>query len=310
MDNATESIEVSILCNTYNHQLYISDAIESFLKQNTTFKYEILIYDDASTDDNQKIISSYAEKYPDIIFPYYVEENQWSKGVLTYKEYQYPRVRGKYIAFCEGDDYWTDSHKLQCQFDQLEAHPEIDICTHRVSVVQDGIEQRTWGPKSATCIIPAEEVITGGGGFVATNSIMCRSNVLLENNALNNFIERDYFWQILGSLRGGMLYIDKNMGVYRAFVKNSWTSNIKSNVEKKVQNIEYVLQSYLLLDQYTKGCYSAVINSCILESEFHKALLNNDYAEVMKRKFRKIRKRYSLRWKLAVFYRFIVGKIK
>lgn len=124
---------VSICCLTYNHAAFVAECLEGFLMQQTNFGVEILVHDDASTDGTEEIIRSYAEKYPEKIFPLYEEENQYSKGlnVLMDYEYNYSRARGKYIAYCEGDDYWTDPLKLQKQIDFMESHPEYSVCFHR-----------------------------------------------------------------------------------------------------------------------------------------------------------------------------------
>ena len=124
---------VSICCITYNHAPYIRKCLEGFLIQETTFPIEILIHDDASTDGTDSIIREYAEKYPELVFPLYETENQYSseKCSLIDIKYNYSRARGKYIAYCEGDDYWTDPHKLQKQVDFLETHPDYSVCWHR-----------------------------------------------------------------------------------------------------------------------------------------------------------------------------------
>ena len=122
-----KEIIVSICCATYNHQKYIRDAIEGFLMQKTTFPFEILIHDDASTDGTADIIREYEAKYPDIIKPIYQRENQYSKGIKISQVYQFPRAQGKYIALCEGDDYWIDPHKLQKQVDYLERNPHVSF---------------------------------------------------------------------------------------------------------------------------------------------------------------------------------------
>ena len=106
-----EEIKVSICCITYNHEDYIADAIESFLMQETDFKYEILIHDDASTDKTADIIRSYELKYPEIIKPIYQTVNQYSKNTKILPTFLYPKAKGKYIALCEGDDYWIDPLK-------------------------------------------------------------------------------------------------------------------------------------------------------------------------------------------------------
>ncbi len=109
---------VSICCITYNHEDFIRDAIEGFLMQKTSFPIEIIIHDDASTDNTANIIEEYANKYPDLFVTILQSENQWSKGGGSiYARFVYPRARGKYIALCEGDDYWTDPLKLQKQVD-------------------------------------------------------------------------------------------------------------------------------------------------------------------------------------------------
>ena len=125
-----EEIMVSISCSTYNHEKFIAEAIEGFLMQETNFKYEILIHDDASTDKTAEIIRSYEQKYPFLIKPIYQSINQYSRGIKPGPAYNYSRAKGKYISVCEGDDYWTDPNKLQIQFDCLENNPDVVCCCH------------------------------------------------------------------------------------------------------------------------------------------------------------------------------------
>ena len=116
-------IKISIICNAFNHARYIRDTLDGFVMQKTDFKFEILIHDDASTDETADIIREYEAKYPDLIKPIYQKENQYSKDVWITDVFQLRRSKGKYIALCEGDDYWTDPDKLQKQYDALESHP-------------------------------------------------------------------------------------------------------------------------------------------------------------------------------------------
>lgn len=122
---------VSICCITYNHAPFIRKCIDGFLMQKTSFSFEILIHDDCSTDGTDLIIKEYAEKYPNLIFPLYEEFNQYSLGGSGKMDmYNYRRSRAKYIATCEGDDYWTDPYKLQKQYDFMESHPDYSVCFH------------------------------------------------------------------------------------------------------------------------------------------------------------------------------------
>ncbi|MCM1291723.1 MAG: glycosyltransferase [Bacteroides sp.] len=135
---------VAINCITYNHEKYLRDALEGFVMQKTDFPVVALVHDDASTDGTAAILREYAEKYPDLIFPIYEEENQYSKGEGTVRHVMQAArnaTGAKYIAYCEGDDYWTDPLKLQKQVDYLEAHPDCSLCFHNtVMHWEDGRE--------------------------------------------------------------------------------------------------------------------------------------------------------------------------
>ena len=126
-DNAIGPL-VTIICTTFNHEAFISEALEGFLIQKTTFPFEIIVHDDASTDNTPDIIRDFAEKYPLIIKPILQNENQYSnKEVNIWSDFTFPKAQGKYIALCEGDDYWIDELKLQKQVDFLENNPDYVI---------------------------------------------------------------------------------------------------------------------------------------------------------------------------------------
>lgn len=146
MNQDNKDILVSISCVTYNHAPYIRECLDGFMMQQTNFPFEVLIHDDASTDGTTEIIQEYAEKYPDIIKPLYEEENQWVKGRRGSAVFNFPRAQGKYIALCEGDDYWTDPLKLQKQVDFLESHPDYVMCSHHFNTYnqEDGSFGEDW----------------------------------------------------------------------------------------------------------------------------------------------------------------------
>ncbi len=126
---------LSISCATYNHENFIKDCLDGFVMQKTNFNFEVLIHDDASTDNTANIIREYEQKYPDIIKPIYQTENQYSKGKPISATFNWPRAQSKYIALCEGDDYWTDPNKLQKQVDFLEANPDYMMCFHNAEIL-------------------------------------------------------------------------------------------------------------------------------------------------------------------------------
>ena len=118
---------VSIRCITYNHEHYIAQALEGFLMQKTDFPFEIIVHDDASTEKTADIIREYEKKYPNIVKPIYETENQWSKHDGSLIRIMDAACKGKYIAFCEGDDYWIDKYKLQRQIDYLENNTDYGM---------------------------------------------------------------------------------------------------------------------------------------------------------------------------------------
>lgn len=121
---------VSIRCLVYNHEPFLRQCLDGFVMQQTTFPFEAIVHDDASTDGSAAIIREYAEKYPDIIKPIYETENQYCKhGSLMKIIDDHIHPAAKYIAVCEGDDYWTDHLKLQKQVDFLEGHPDFVLCS-------------------------------------------------------------------------------------------------------------------------------------------------------------------------------------
>ena len=140
---------VSVCCLTYNHVKYVGQCLEGFACQKTNFPFEILIHDDASQDDTQNVILEFAAKYDsEVVKPICQKINQFSQGISPLRQILLPRVKGKYIALCEGDDYWTDPLKLQKQVDFLEAHPEYGMCyTQCVSYRQNTVkfDRTPWG---------------------------------------------------------------------------------------------------------------------------------------------------------------------
>lgn len=248
---------VTVICLAYNHAPYIREALEGFVRQRTDFPFEVLVHDDSSTDGTADVIREYEARYPDIIRPVYQTVNQYSQGVCITRDILFPLVRGKYVALCEGDDYWTDPLKLSKQVAALEAHPEVDICAHRVLKVKGGRSHGHEGPGGRNRVIPAARVIRGGGGFVATCSIMCRREAYLQDTPMRRALFLDYTLQVQGSLRGGMLYLADCMAVYRRGVAGSWTSrHIGRGKTDHYDGFKRMLDA---LDEWTGGRYAGVI---------------------------------------------------
>lgn len=145
-----DNILVSVICTAFNHGKYIRRCLEGFVSQKTDFDFEIIVHDDASTDDTAQVIREFETAYPHLIRPIYQTENQYSQKINIKRTHIMPIVRGKFVALCEGDDFWVDEHKLQRQVDAMLANPDCRMCTHTVAeVLEDGTPDGTVFPANA-----------------------------------------------------------------------------------------------------------------------------------------------------------------
>ena len=193
-------IGVSICCLTYNHETIIRDAIEGFLMQRTNFPIEIVIYDDASTDSNPEILQEYADKFPKKIKLFLGKENQFRKtGLYPFPEI-YERAKGRYIADCDGDDYWTDPLKLQKQYDFMEEHPECSMCHHKHLILENGVfrEERETPLPDYT----RKELIECYGSCGIHTSVKFWRNIVQQNKQDFRDFRADYATTVLMGMHG------------------------------------------------------------------------------------------------------------
>jgi glycosyltransferase involved in cell wall biosynthesis len=227
---------VSICCMTYNQAEYIEDALRGFLMQETDFRYEILIHDDASTDGTKDILVGYQKKYPNIIKLILQETNQYSKGINPFFEYLVPKCFGVYIAICEGDDYWISIDKLQNQVKALKENDGIGICFHSTKIIdcRNGVE--SFSKIHRKTYFELKELISLGASLMPTASIVAKKSLILD---MPDFVKYspvgDYFIQVCCGINGG-LYLDEYYSVYRMLAKNSWTKSNISSVKKFTKN--------------------------------------------------------------------------
>ena len=203
-----DGIMVSIVCLTYNHEAYIQEALESFMAQKTNFKYEIIIHDDASTDNTTEIIKEYEKKYPGIIYVIYEKTNQYSINKnFMFMRSVYSLCRGKYIAFCEGDDFWIDVYKLQIQVEFLEKSPEYCLSVHNAVILncQDST-MKTMNPFLCENDIPDKEIIMLCNGMIPTASMVMRADILKIDDWMLEYEVGDWPLQLYSMVKGKVYY--------------------------------------------------------------------------------------------------------
>ena len=254
---------VTIRCITYNHEHYIRQCLEGFVKQKTNFRFEAIVHDDASTDGTVAIIREYAEKYPDIIKPIYEKENQYSKGNGILERIMDEHTHGKYVALCEGDDYWIDPLKIQKQVDYMEAHPDYSMCFHTVYYEEEGKIIKSDLKVTNECDYSVSVLIHEGGLFCASCSLLFQSRYAKEyptfrKKALEGGVG-DSPLQILLGLRGRIHYFPDIMGTYRYGSMGSWTSMNRENRKRQQAHLISSISWYRELDNYTNGQYKHAI---------------------------------------------------
>lgn len=169
---------VTIICPTYNHERFIKQCIEGLLMQETSFPVEIILHDDASTDRTPDIIRAYHANHPKLLRPILQTENQMQKG-KNFMPFLWKTTRGDCIAFCEGDDYWTSSDKLQQQVEVLQAHPDVTLCYHsHVKVNSEGKTVPSRPPRTKLEVWEQGEFIKGTFGDLSTASVVYRKTLI------------------------------------------------------------------------------------------------------------------------------------
>ncbi len=240
--SSNQEVMVTVLCLTYNHMAYIKQCLDGFLMQDTSFKFEVIVHDDASTDGTTEILKEYVLKYPDIIRPIIETENQYTKVGFSGMFLQMSRKsNGKYIALCEGDDYWTDPYKLQKQVDFLESHPDYVMCSHKYQIYEQESNEYV-------NILPEIENEKGddffltdlivGKWLVQPLCMMCRKSAL-EDKRLERYkymIDTVFIYNLL--TQGKAFCLSDTMGVYRVQNRGIWSG--KSLNEKIFMQLKAV----------------------------------------------------------------------
>lgn len=300
---------VSICCITYNHEKYIRDTIEGFLKQKTDFSIEIIIHDDASTDRTSEIVLEYKEKYPNLFQVVLQNENQYSKqrGSI-FAQFVFPIVKGKYVALCEGDDYWTEPLKLQRQIDKLEKNPECDLCFHPViakfeheSEKNKVICQHSNQDKHFT----TQEIILGGPTFCPTASLVIRRKVVDEGSLYQKAgIGFSYFLQIFAALSGGAIFIVEPMAVYRKMSEGSWNERSKNDSEMLLKHHKKILEHINTTNSITNKIYDKEFFQ-VEKLRIFKVLSYPEFSKKEKKEFfyeQRSKIDFSLKKKLILFF--------
>lgn len=273
IDNNNQDIQVplvSICCFTFNQELYIKQTIESLLMQRTSFPFEIIIHDDASTDNNRQIIKEYAKEYPDIIKPIFQNENKYSKYGINYQFANVSRTAlGKYIAYCDGDDYWIDPLKLQKQVDFLEANSDYGL-VHTKAAVFDETKMIFEGTHGYD-IFSFEDLLFENS--IASLTVCLRTNLLIEY--LNEVMPDEYVKWTAEDFPAWLWFIQHS--------KIKFMEDVTSVYRKRLGSISHIKDDFKRL-YFSEGIYNIVnyyLSNCDIKEKIEKKIRARYYSNMI-----------------------------
>lgn len=248
--NPNQEIMVTVQCLTYNHAAYIKQCIDGFLMQKTSFKFEVIVHDDASTDGTTEILKEYASKYPDIIKPIIETENQYIKvgfsGIFTLMN---QKSNGKYIAYCEGDDYWIDPYKLQKQIDILEADPQVSMVYTSFKTVDSKCN-----PMFRPTYEKYKQISSSGyilkkllssGNFIMTLTTCIKREVYESSIMKNSNIGLDYLLFLTAASMGKVIFLPDETGCYRYSPQSEMNANLGYVQKSYIKSKKYFVKNIL-----------------------------------------------------------------
>lgn len=256
---------VSVITLVYNHQNTIKQCLDSILAQQTDFGIELIIGEDCSVDSSMEIISEYLDKYPEIIRVITAEKNV---GMMMNFHRCENSCRGKYIAICEGDDFWTNPDKLQKQVEYMENHSECSLCFHSHSNLYDDGTMKEVLPPLVKDIYTIQDILLYDGSFMATCSMIYRCE----------FVRKYPQWVIdapVGdaptmlycAFNGHIKYIPHNMAVYRSSNNSAWSQLHKKNISFTIHTYQRIVKMYKQIDKWSQYKYHSVIRKKICKDQ-------------------------------------------
>lgn len=281
-----DEIIVSVICLAYNHEKFIEETIKGFISQKTQFGVEFIIHDDVSKDNTREIINRYVKKYPGVIIPFFEEKNQYSQNVNLFRLIA-ERAKGKYIAICEGDDYWCDKEKLTIQVKYMEDHPECSLYMHNGYILNNMTgEKRKMNPYSHEGILSIHEVLIEKH-LPPTASMVCRKEDLVnqpEEVFGNSAGVEDRPLRMFLCTRGNIYYSNRPMCIYRTNTDNSFSSNTNNKKSAK-KVLDGMNQVYMRYDNYTEKKYHRDVKMMISREKYLYYLRCGEYLKCLKNRY-------------------------
>jgi glycosyltransferase involved in cell wall biosynthesis len=298
---------VTIMCSTYNHEPYIRQCLEGFVMQETDFKFEAVVHDDASTDKTADIIREYETKYPDIFKPIYQKTNGF--GSERNSRMKQKATRGKYIALCEGDDYWTDPFKLQKQVDYLEENKGYGLVYSKVRYFYQSKNKFSIKTYGEACTDFKTLIIRN---HIPTLTTVFRADLLRQYRDDIQPVSRawlipDYPLWLFMAINSKIHFINEISGVYRV-LDNSASHSLDIKKREAFIRSEYSMKRIML--GYAKVNYSENKISDAMNSSLAANALVMGKRQLAKKYFKEVKKiTFKNRIKYLMSYSYIFSTV-
>lgn len=314
--------EVSVCCVTYNQEKYIRKCLEGIFSQKTAFPFEVVVHDDKSSDGTLSILREFQERYGNRMRIITETENQYSQGKKIFGDVTFPYAGGRYIATCEGDDFWCDSEKLQRQYEAMQANPNASWCVHRVQWVQED------GTPEEDRSYPSEQLCAGGAPACYSTEqmleLVCREGFQLSSYFVRNAALQEYIHRMPDFVKdapvedevlvrylvahGETVFLPRIMSCYRQNSVGSWTVDNMAQRKKEAHQfarLDRMLEKY---DAYTGGQYTHLIGQDRNQKQWRMYAAQGNYRKLLGKRYRSIFRSLSVCGKLRIVLRACLQK--
>lgn len=296
--------EITVVLMTYNQKNYISQSLESILAQKIDTSFDVLVHDDCSNDGTYEIVLDYQKKYPNKIKIIHQNERKFLNDGFNMMIYKYvvPYIKSKYIAYCDGDDYWCDVHKLRKQYDFMESHKDYSMCFHSAyQLKQNGDMSSKWFIQEDKDIGMPDLINDNLGIRIATSSIFLKSNVFKNfPDWRKTFCVEDFPMYMMAAMNGKIHQLSDIMCVYRQFSIGSWSSQNKENNERIISHQKDIIDNMKAFDKQTNYEYHNLVKNKIDASNFRIAFLQKNFFIIFSKKYKKFFKKLTFKERMSL----------
>lgn len=296
--------EITVIVMTYNQIDYIRQTLDSILSQKIDVDFDILIHDDCSDDGTYQVLLDYQNKYFEKIRIIRHESRKFLIEGFNMMIFNHvvPYIDSKYVAYCDGDDYWCDSLKLKKQYDFMESHIDYTMCCHSAYQLKNNGDMSSSWYFGSDCDIDMSDIINDKPGIhIATSSIFLRSEIFKNfSEWRKSYPVEDVPLYMTAALFGKIYRISDIMCVYRQFAIGSWSTQNKNDVKRKIDHLSKLKKSIVLFDEQTNHQYRKLVSQNIESCDFRIAMLNSDFKDIFSNKNKRFLKRLPRKERLSL----------